>query len=77
MAKGSDPIQQIFLDKLSEFRKISQKPDFLDNNPDLKKRIGDEKNRLTGQFGAEKAADLEKFPDIKLQDPPIDPQPGF
>ncbi|XP_065206083.1 ATP synthase-coupling factor 6, mitochondrial [Planococcus citri] len=76
-AKASDPIQQLFLDKLTEFKQKSSDKNFLKDNPALEKQLKDELNRVTKQYGGEKPEDLAQFPQIKLEEPKVDPQPGF
>lgn len=39
---------------------------FVQDNPDLKKRLDDELTRVTSQYGGTKPTDLEAFPKLTL-----------
>ncbi|XKL64771.1 hypothetical protein PGB90_004857 [Kerria lacca] len=76
-AKVADPIQQLFLDKIAEFKSNINDKNFIKQYPQLQKALDEELLRVTRQHGGEKPEDLEKFPQVKLQEAVVDPQTGF
>ncbi|XP_003743299.1 ATP synthase-coupling factor 6, mitochondrial [Galendromus occidentalis] len=70
-AKASDPIQQLFVDKVREYASKSKGKVFLDPTPQLEKQYKDELAKARRQYGAE-GADMSKFPDFKFTEPQIE-----
>ncbi|KAL1116463.1 hypothetical protein AAG570_004936 [Ranatra chinensis] len=64
--KASDPIQQLFLDKLREYRNKSSGGKMLEPSPEIEKEWRQELDRLTKMFGGKAGEDMTKFPDIKF-----------
>jgi len=72
-AAVSDPIQQLFLDKIREYAKKSKAAggQMVDVSPDVKKRLGDRLARIDSQYGAT-GPDFLKFPAFEFSDPVLE-----
>ena len=71
--KASDPIQQLFLDKVREYKSKSGGGNKLvDPTPEIQKELTSELEKLSRQFGGGPGVDMTKFPSFKFVDPPID-----
>ncbi|XP_055324077.1 ATP synthase-coupling factor 6, mitochondrial [Sitodiplosis mosellana] len=73
MQKVSDPIQQLFLDKVREYKSKSKNDSFVDATPEIQAELKSELDRVAKQFGGGKGVDMTKFPDFKFQEPKLDP----
>ncbi|KAH8330274.1 hypothetical protein KR067_000711 [Drosophila pandora] len=71
--KASDPIQQLFLDKVREYKQKSSGGKLVDPNPEIEREIKNELDRVAKQFGSDGKTDFTKFPDFKFPDVKIDP----
>lgn len=71
LQKASDPIQQLFLDKLREYKSKSVGGKLVDASPDLLKEREAELEKIGAQYGIKKGEDPTKFPSFTFQDPPI------
>merc|ERR1712141_201008 len=69
-ATVSDPIQQLFLEKIREYAKKSQAAggEMVDVSADVKKRLGDRLARIDTQYGAA-GPDFLTFPAFDFTDP--------
>lgn len=73
LQKASDPIQQLFLDKLREYKQKSSGGKLVDPTPETEKELKSELERVAKQFGGGAGTDMTKFPDIKFKDVQLDP----
>ncbi|XP_011311755.1 ATP synthase-coupling factor 6, mitochondrial [Fopius arisanus] len=76
MQKVSDPIQQLFLDKIREYKSKSSGGKMVDPTPELQKEIKSELERLATQYGGGPGVDMTKFPAFKFDDPQVDIEAG-
>ncbi|KAH8292657.1 hypothetical protein KR044_013285 [Drosophila immigrans] len=72
-SKASDPIQQLFLDKVREYKQKSTGGKLVDSNPDIERELKNELERVAKQYGSDGKTDMLKFPDFKFPDVKIDP----
>ncbi|EDW13932.1 ATP synthase-coupling factor 6, mitochondrial [Drosophila mojavensis] len=71
--KASDPIQQLFLDKVREYKQKSAGGKMVDPNPEIEKELKNELERVAKQYGSDGKTDMLKFPEFKFPDVKIDP----
>merc|ERR1711973_320062 len=74
--KASDPIQQLFLEKVREYKKKSESSSdgLFEASADIKNELDRGLTRAATQYGGSGDA-MTKFPDLKFQEPAIvDPQ---
>ncbi|KAL0269811.1 UNVERIFIED_CONTAM: hypothetical protein PYX00_007419 [Menopon gallinae] len=67
----TDPIQQLFVDKLREYRKKSQGGKPVEMTPDVQKELKNDLARIEKQYGA--SGDMTKFPKLEFAEPVYDP----
>nr|XP_018917055.1 PREDICTED: ATP synthase-coupling factor 6, mitochondrial [Bemisia tabaci] len=70
LQKASDPIQQLFLDKLKEYKSKSGGK-LYDPSPEIQKEYKAELARIAQQYGGVKPEEMTKFPKFTFQDPEI------
>lgn len=68
-----DPIYQIFLDKVREYRLKSPKGKPVDPGPEFEAELKEVTERLALQYGGGEGVDMLEFPKFKLPDIDIDP----
>lgn len=68
-----DPIYQIFLDKVREYRLKSPKGKPVDPGPEFEAELKEVTERLALQYGGDEGVDMLEFPKFKLPDIDIDP----
>ncbi|XP_054258317.1 ATP synthase-coupling factor 6, mitochondrial [Macrosteles quadrilineatus] len=69
LQKASDPIQQLFLDKIREYKqKSSGGKTLVDPTPQIQKEKEAELDRVARQYGGGSGVDMTKFPDFKFPD---------
>ncbi|XP_033158943.1 ATP synthase-coupling factor 6, mitochondrial [Drosophila mauritiana] len=68
-----DPIYQIFLDKVREYRLKSPKGKPVDPGPEFEAELKEVTERLAIQYGGGEGVDMLEFPKFKLPDIDIDP----
>ncbi|KAK9873900.1 hypothetical protein WA026_002252 [Henosepilachna vigintioctopunctata] len=74
LQKASDPIQQLFIDKIREYKqKSSNETKLVDPTPELQKELKTELEKVAKQYGGAEGEDMTKFPSFKFVDPKIDP----
>ncbi|XP_037818569.1 ATP synthase-coupling factor 6, mitochondrial [Lucilia sericata] len=73
MSKASDPIQQIFLDKVREYKQKSAGGKMVDPTPEIEKEMKNELERVAKQYGSDGKTDMTKFPDFKFPEVKVDP----
>ncbi|XP_014256081.1 ATP synthase-coupling factor 6, mitochondrial-like [Cimex lectularius] len=72
-AKATDPIQQLFLDKLRDYQRRSSGGKLVDPTPEIEKEWKQEMTKLAKQYGGSEGVDMTKFPDFKFKDVKLDP----
>ncbi|XP_017476168.1 PREDICTED: ATP synthase-coupling factor 6, mitochondrial [Rhagoletis zephyria] len=70
--KVSDPIQQLFLDKVREYKKRSSGGKLVDPTPDTERELKNELERVAKQYGGDGKVDMTKFPEFKFPEVKID-----
>uniref|UniRef100_A0A069DNC6 ATP synthase-coupling factor 6, mitochondrial n=1 Tax=Panstrongylus megistus TaxID=65343 RepID=A0A069DNC6_9HEMI len=73
LQKVSDPIQQLFLDKLREYKQKSSGGKMVDPSPSTDRELKQELLKLATQYGGKEGVDMTKFPDFKFLDAKLDP----
>jgi len=74
LQKASDPIQQLFIDKIREYKQKSGGGNKLvDPTPEIERELKQELDKVAKQFGGGEGIDMTKFPQFKFADPVIDP----
>ncbi|KAF4531723.1 hypothetical protein B566_EDAN008936 [Ephemera danica] len=75
LQKASDPIQQLFVDKVREYGQKSKSAGgkLVDASPEIQKEMASELDRIAKQYGGGKGVDMTQFPSFKFTDPTIDP----
>lgn len=69
--KVSDPIQQLFLDKIREYKQKSAGGKLVDATPEIERERQSELEKLARNFGGKKE-EMNTFPTFKFEDPPLD-----
>ncbi|XP_022643748.1 ATP synthase-coupling factor 6, mitochondrial-like [Varroa jacobsoni] len=72
LSKASDPIQQLFVDKVREYGLKSKGQLFVDATPSIEKEYKDEISKAERHYGGGKGVDMKKFPDFKFSQPKIE-----
>ncbi|KAG7297690.1 hypothetical protein JYU34_018408 [Plutella xylostella] len=70
---ASDPIQQLFLDKIREYKQKSAGGKLVDPSPEIEKELKAEREKLEKQFGGGSGVDMTAFPTFKFEEPKLDP----
>ncbi|ETN60559.1 mitochondrial ATP synthase coupling factor 6 [Anopheles darlingi] len=75
LAKASDPIQQLFVNKLREYAQKSQSAGgkLVDASPAIERELKQEMEKLAKQYGGAQGEDMTAFPSFKFEEPKIDP----
>nr|CAH7746303.1 unnamed protein product [Callosobruchus chinensis] len=74
LQKATDPIQQLFIDKIREYKsKSNNGKNLVEPSPDLEKELKTELEKISRQFGGGSGVDMTKFPTFQFKDPVIDP----
>ncbi|XP_076247652.1 ATP synthase-coupling factor 6, mitochondrial [Calliopsis andreniformis] len=71
LQKASDPIQQLFIDKIREYKSKSAGGKLVDPSPETEKELQSELERLAKQYGGPKSQ-MADFPKFQFPDPTID-----
>ncbi|KAI4467114.1 cleavage and polyadenylation specificity factor family member [Holotrichia oblita] len=72
--KASDPIQQLFVDKLREYKqKSAGGTKLVEPSPAIEKELSSELEKAAKQYGGGPGVDMTKFPTFKFTEPTIDP----
>nr|XP_033325675.1 ATP synthase-coupling factor 6, mitochondrial [Megalopta genalis]XP_033325676.1 ATP synthase-coupling factor 6, mitochondrial [Megalopta genalis] len=71
--QASDPIQQLFLDKVREYKQKSAGGKLVDPTPETEKEAKTELERLAKQFGSMDRRAMAEFPKISFKEPKIEP----
>ncbi|XP_011498618.1 PREDICTED: ATP synthase-coupling factor 6, mitochondrial [Ceratosolen solmsi marchali] len=73
LQKAIDPIQQLFLDKIKEYKALSATGKM--KIPDDQKELKSEVEKLVKQYGGSDGTDLSSFPKFNFPDPVIEVTP--
>ncbi|XP_045452847.1 ATP synthase-coupling factor 6, mitochondrial [Melitaea cinxia] len=71
--KVTDPIQQLFLDKIREYKQKSAGGKLVNPSPAIEKELKTELEKLEHRFGGGPGVDMTSFPTFNFQEPNIDP----
>lgn len=71
MANVSDPVQQLFLDKIKEYKGKFDSKTF---DPSIDKGYKADLEKISKQYNINTNEDPKKFPTIKFDEPKVDPQ---
>ncbi|KAH8278793.1 hypothetical protein KR018_009548 [Drosophila ironensis] len=71
--KAADPIQQLFLEKVRDYKQKSSGGKMVDSDPEIEREMKNELDRVAKQFGSDGKTDFTKFPDFKFPEVKIDP----
>ncbi|KAL4718214.1 hypothetical protein ACJJTC_013789 [Scirpophaga incertulas] len=71
--KTTDPIQQLFLDKIREYKQKSAGGKLVDSSPAIQKEMQTELEKLAKQYGGGSGVDMSAFPTFKFEEPKLDP----
>ncbi|CAD6231558.1 GSCOCG00001469001-RA-CDS [Cotesia congregata] len=72
MNKVSDPIQQLFLDKIREYKSKSSGGKLVDPTPEIQNELKSDLERLATQYGGGPGVDMTQFPKFKFEDPNVE-----
>ncbi|KYM85156.1 PREDICTED: ATP synthase-coupling factor 6, mitochondrial [Atta cephalotes] len=72
LQKIVDPIQQLFIKKLQEYKSKSVNGKLVDPSPNIIKERDSELEKLNMQYGGGPGIDMTQFPQFKFVDPPVD-----
>ncbi|KAK7071979.1 Atp5jp [Halocaridina rubra] len=74
LLKASDPIQQLFVDKIKEYskKKAASGGKLVDTNPKIERELQQELDKVARQYGGGPGVDMTKFPTFEFKDPKID-----
>ncbi|XP_068231530.1 ATP synthase-coupling factor 6, mitochondrial [Palaemon carinicauda] len=75
LQKASDPIQQLFVDKIRDYgkKKAASGGKLVDSNPQVEKEMQKELDKVARQYGGGAGVDMTKFPSFEFTDPKINP----
>ncbi|XP_026743072.1 ATP synthase-coupling factor 6, mitochondrial-like [Trichoplusia ni] len=71
--KVADPIQQLFLDKIREYKQKSAGGKLVEASPAIEKEMKTELEKLEKQYGGGPGVDMTSFPSFKFEEPKLDP----
>ncbi|CAG9789538.1 unnamed protein product [Diatraea saccharalis] len=71
--KATDPIQQLFLDKIREYKQKSAGGKLVDPSPAIEKELKTELEKLEKLYGGGSGVDMTSFPTFKFEEPKLDP----
>ncbi|KAI5741299.1 hypothetical protein M8J76_012310 [Diaphorina citri] len=74
LKNASDPIQQLFLDKLSEYKSKSTGGKLVDPTPEIERELKADLSKTAKQYGGDGKEDMTKFPNFQFPEPKIEPQ---
>uniref|UniRef100_T1DFP1 Putative atpase coupling factor 6 n=1 Tax=Psorophora albipes TaxID=869069 RepID=T1DFP1_9DIPT len=73
MSKATDPIQQLFVNKLREYKSKSAGGKLVDPTPEIERELKQELEKLAKQYGGDGGADMTAFPTFKFEEPKLGP----
>ncbi|KAG5336592.1 ATP5J factor, partial [Acromyrmex charruanus] len=66
LQKAVDPIQQLFIDKLRQYKSKSVPGKLIDPSPDIIRERDSELEKLNTQYGGDPGVDMTQFPQFKF-----------
>lgn len=72
-AEATDPVQQLFLQKIREYKQKSAGGKFVDPSPAIVKEMTSEYTKLDKNYGGGPGVDMTAFPSFKFEEPKLDP----
>ncbi|XP_034237996.1 ATP synthase-coupling factor 6, mitochondrial [Thrips palmi] len=69
--KASDPIQQLFVDKIREYKSKSTGGKMVEATPEIQKELAAELERVQKTYGFAAGANVQDLPPMKFQDPDL------
>ncbi|EFA07467.2 ATP synthase-coupling factor 6, mitochondrial [Tribolium castaneum] len=74
LQKASDPIQQLFIEKIKEYKqKSGGGTKLVEPSPEIERELKSELEKVAKVYGGGPGVDMTKFPTFKFTDPVIDP----
>uniref|UniRef100_A0A1L8E0A0 Putative mitochondrial atp synthase coupling factor 6 n=1 Tax=Nyssomyia neivai TaxID=330878 RepID=A0A1L8E0A0_9DIPT len=70
--KATDPIQQLFVKKIQEYKSKESGGKLVDATPEVEKDLKTELERVSKQFGGGAGVDMTKFPEFKFPGATVD-----
>ena len=72
--KASDPIQQVFVDKVREYaqKKSASGGKLVDADAKTQANLNKELEKVAKNFGGAAGVDMTKFPDLKFEEPKLE-----
>ncbi|CAH0695285.1 unnamed protein product [Spodoptera exigua] len=70
---STDPVQQLFVEKIREYAKRSADGKLVDPNPIILKELERELGKLETQYGGGPGVDMTAFPTFKFDEAKVDP----
>ncbi|XP_022821394.1 ATP synthase-coupling factor 6, mitochondrial-like [Spodoptera litura] len=70
---ATDPVQQLFVDKIREYAQKSADGKLVDPSPTILKEMKKELEKLEQQLGGGAGVDMTTFPTFKFDDVKVDP----
>lgn len=74
LQKASDPIQQLFVEKLKEYKSKSSGGKLVDPTPEIERELKADLSKTAKQYGGDGKEDMTKFPSFQFPDVKIEPQ---
>uniref|UniRef100_A0A8D8U9B1 ATP synthase-coupling factor 6, mitochondrial n=1 Tax=Cacopsylla melanoneura TaxID=428564 RepID=A0A8D8U9B1_9HEMI len=74
LKSASDPIQQLFLEKLGDYKKKSSGGKLVDPTPEIEKELKADLSKTGRQYGGDGKEDMTKFPTFSFPEPKVDSQ---
>ncbi|KAJ8673753.1 hypothetical protein QAD02_005015 [Eretmocerus hayati] len=71
LQKANDPIQQLFLDKINEYKQKSSSGK-LDISPEAQKELKAELDKIAKAYGGGEGVDLSAFPKFNFPEPKVE-----
>ncbi|XP_023705420.1 ATP synthase-coupling factor 6, mitochondrial [Cryptotermes secundus] len=75
LQKATDPIQQLFVDKVREYAKKSSAAGgkLVEPTPEIERELATELEKVAKQYGGGEGVDMTQFPAFKFKEPEVDP----
>uniref|UniRef100_A0A6G1SB37 ATP synthase-coupling factor 6, mitochondrial n=1 Tax=Aceria tosichella TaxID=561515 RepID=A0A6G1SB37_9ACAR len=69
--KASDPIQQLFVDKIREYTQKSSGGKMVEPTAEIQKELTSELERVSKMYGFKSEAEVKELPPMKFNDPDL------
>ncbi|XP_029732504.2 ATP synthase-coupling factor 6, mitochondrial [Aedes albopictus] len=73
LSKATDPIQQLFVNKLRDYKSKSSGGKLVDPTPEIERELKQELEKLAKQYGGASGVDMTAFPTFKFEEPKMGP----